>query len=486
MIYNKYHNKCFWQRKVLRIMKNLVFDSTKYVVKHVELEGMELSYRAFENIVYVSKPVDELQKLSIYVPEAFYEGKEINGYNLNNAPIFMPNSIGGYMPGPVEVPGRHFHTGQINALFMALLHGYVVVSAGARGNGRRDSEGKNIGCAPAALCDLKAAIRYLKANASVIPGDVHKIVTSGTSAGGAMSSLLGATGNHPDYEPYLNEMGACDTTDDIWAASCYCPITNLDHADMAYEWEFCGLNDYHRMHFLPPKAEGEGPTLIPVDADMNDEQIALSKELKAMFPAYVNGLNLVDEQGRAMTLDEKGNGTFKDFVLKYVMSTAQEAVDSGIDVSGLDWFTLENGKVVDVDFDKYIAYRTRMKATPAFDDLSTGTPEHMLFATAEDVHRHFTPWGMKYSHTDWAMAEDETIKMMNPMNYIDDEKAITAKHYRIRHGAIDRDTSLAISAILTLKLRMAGVDVDYKYPWGMPHSGDYDLDELFAWIDGLK
>lgn len=466
-------------------MEKLIFDKTNYDVKQVELEGMTLVYRAFENITYVSNPVDELQKLSIYVPEVFYEGKEINGYNLNNAPIFMPNSIGGYMPGPIEVPGRHFHTGKVNALFMALLHGYVVVSAGARGNGRRNAEGENIGCAPAALCDLKAAIRYLKANAGRIPGDVQKIVTNGTSAGGAMSSLLGATGNHPDYIPYLNEMGAADASDDIWAASCYCPITNLDHADMAYEWEFCGLNDYHRMNFIPPKGPNERPTLIPVDDNMNEEQIALSKELKAMFPAYLNSLNLRDEHGVLMTLDAEGNGSFKDFVVRYVMETTQDAIDHGVDVAGLDWFVVENGKVVSVDFDKYVAYRTRMKETPAFDNLEIGTPEHMLFAAKDDVHRHFTPWGMKYSKTDWAMADELAIKMMNPMNYIDDDAAVTAKHYRIRHGAVDRDTSLAISAMLTLKLRMAGTDVDYKYPWGMPHSGDYDLDELFAWIDGI-
>ncbi|MCR2018515.1 hypothetical protein NSB04_01975 [Blautia pseudococcoides] len=22
-------------------------------------------------------------------------------------------------------------------------------------------------------------------------------------------------------------------------------------------------------------------------------------------------------------------------------------------------------------------------------------------------------------------------------------------------------------------------------PWGIPHAGDYDFDELFAWIDGI-
>lgn len=83
------------------------------------------------------------------------------------------------------------------------------------------------------------------------------------------------------------------------------------------------------------------------------------------------------------------------------------------------------------------------------------------------------------------LADGQQIKMMNPMNYIADEKAVKAEHFRIRHGAVDRDTSLAISAMLTASLENHGVDVELQYPWGMPHAGDYDLEELFAWIDKI-
>jgi hypothetical protein len=75
--------------------------------------------------------------------------------------------------------------------------------------------------------------------------------------------------------------------------------------------------------------------------------------------------------------------------------------------------------------------------------------------------------------------------MMNPMNYLDDEAAAKATYWRIRHGARDRDTSLAISAILTCRLKQNGLPVDCHAPWGIPHAGDYDLDDLFAWIDKI-
>jgi hypothetical protein len=94
-----------------------------------------------------------------------------------------------------------------SAIAMALSRGYIVASAGARGRKSRSVSGTYSGKAPAAIVDLKAAICYLKYNDKVMPGDASKIISNGTSAGGALSALLGATGNNPDYFPYLKEIG---------------------------------------------------------------------------------------------------------------------------------------------------------------------------------------------------------------------------------------------------------------------------------------
>lgn len=120
-----------------------------------------------------------------------------------------------------------------------------------------------------------------------------------------------------------------------------------------------------------------------------------------------------------------------------------------------------------------------------FDALGLDSPENDLFGNAEENCRHFTEYSVQNSTCDGDKAEELVIKMMNPMYYIADEKADTAKYFRIRHGECDRDTSLAISAMLTLKLREAGCEVDYHSPWNVPHAGDYDLEELFAWIDEI-
>ena len=63
------------------------------------------------------------------------------------------------------------------------------------------------------------------------------------------------------------------------------------------------------------------------------------------------------------------------------------------------------------------------------------------------------------------MADKHVIQLMNAMNYVDHGKTA---YWRIRAGTSDRDTSHAISAILAIKLRMAGKQVDYETPWGVP------------------
>ena len=90
----------------------------------------------------------------------------------------------------------------------ALAAGWVVVSVGARGRDLQSSDGAYYGKAPAVIVDLKAAVRYLRSNKGRVPGDPDKIVSDGTSAGGAVSTLLGASGDSPMYDKYLSELGA--------------------------------------------------------------------------------------------------------------------------------------------------------------------------------------------------------------------------------------------------------------------------------------
>lgn len=432
--------------------------------------------RVWKDLPYCASPVDDIQRLHLYAPACYFEGGSINGYTLKTAPIFLPNTVGGYMPGEPAEAGFD-QNGHPNTVLQALMHGYVVACAGIRGRSTKNNAGK----APALIVDMKAAIRYLRHNAEAIPGDTERMITSGTSAGGALSALTGSSGNAEGYQAYLDAIGTARERDDIFAANCYCPIINLENADAAYEWQFSQERAYRNWH-------GQG--------ECSDEQMVLAEQLKALFPAYVNGLALQDEAGQPLTLNDDGSGSLLDAVKRCVMDSAQHELDTNDSTERLPWLMvsgsrveeqpflrMENGKVMDLDWEAYIHAITRMKQPPAFDSLDLTTPENDVFAGADGANRHFTAFSHAHSAVGGGMAEDAVIRLLNPMSQL--ESPGLTRHWRIRHGAYDRDTSLAIPFMLAAALRMHGCDVDFLLPWGLPHSGDYDLPELFRWIDEL-
>ena len=112
------------------------------------------------------------------------------------------------------------------------------------------------------------------------------------------------------------------------------------------------------------------------------------------------------------------------------------------------------------------------------------TGENQLFGDAGTDKRHFTAFSLANSTMAGAARADAlTVRQMNAMAYLADSKARVAPHWRIRHGTADRDTSLAIPALLAAAARTRARSVDLALPWDRPHGGDYDLDELFDWIE---
>ena len=259
---------------------NLNFDVNKnYTTKTATVNGKTVTYRAYENIVYVAKPVDiAYQTINIYIPEEYFKNKTVGKYNAKTAPIFFPNTVGGYMPGAAGIPGNG-RDGQPDASLIALSNGYVVASPGARGR-TLEKDGKYTGKAPAVIVDLKAAVRYLRYNDNKMPGRADRIISNGTSAGGGVSALLGATGNNTDYEPYLKEIGALNARDDIYAVSAYCPITNLDNANTAYEWMFNNIKTYKKIEISMLDYNVERKY---TEGALTDDEISRSNDLKKCF-----------------------------------------------------------------------------------------------------------------------------------------------------------------------------------------------------------
>ncbi|MDK9712415.1 alpha/beta hydrolase fold domain-containing protein [Acidaminobacter sp.] len=106
--------------------------------------------------------------------------------------IYLPNEGDGPFPIIVAIHGGAFKMGSatggdVAAMLQGVNHGYAVVSLNYRLSGEA--------IFPAAVNDCKAAIRFIKANASTYNLNPDKIAVWGDSAGGNLAAMLGTTGN---------------------------------------------------------------------------------------------------------------------------------------------------------------------------------------------------------------------------------------------------------------------------------------------------
>ena len=475
---------------------SLAFDVKNYESMSTTVDNKEIKYRAFEYIPYVANPIDiDQQYMNIYVPEEYFNNGTINGYNTQTAPIFMPNAVGGYMPSQAMTP--KVENGKPNSVLYALSRGYVVASPATRGRTNKASDGNFIGKAPAVIVDLQAATAYLHANDSTMPGNANRIITNGTSAGGAVSLLQGATGNNSDFQPYLQALGAATAATNVYAVSAYAPITNLDAADMAYEWSYKGITSFNKVTMGQgelPQANVGGNTAPPQRTmqrvNLNADDIAYSNLLSEHFPEYVNNLQLHDSMGRVLKLDKNGNGTFKNYVKAFIIDAANKAQAKGTDLSKHTYFVRDNktGAIKDINWEAYNQFVSRSKAPGAFDSRSNDSGENNLFGTSATDNNHFTITAALHDTTpnqDVYVENAKIVTMMNPMNYLGSPAATNARYYRIRYGTADSNTSVAIPLIVGTRAQNLGYNVDMATPFGVDHSGDYDLEELFNWMDNI-
>ena len=449
---------------------SLAFDVKNYESMSTTVDNKEIKYRAFEYIPYVANPIDiDQQYMNIYVPEEYFNNGTVNGYNTQTAPIFMPNAVGGYMPSQAMTP--KVENGKPNSVVYALSRGYVVASPATRGRTNKASDGNFIGKAPAVIVDLQAATAYLHANDSTMPGNANRIITNGTSAGGAVSLLQGAAGNSSDFQPYLQALGAATAATNVYAVSAYAPITNLDAADMAYEWSYNGITSSNKV-------------------SMSHDDVAYSNLLNEHFPDYVNNLQLHDSVGRVLKLDKNGNGTFKNYVKEFIVAAANKAQAKGTDLSKHTYLVRDNktGTIKDINWEAYNQFVSRSKAPGAFDSRSNDSGENNLFGTSTTDNNHFTITAALHdttSNPEAYVQNAKVVTMMNPMNYLGSPAATNAQFYRIRYGTADSNTSVAIPLIVGTRAQNLGYKVDMATPFDVNHSGDYDLDELFNWMDNI-
>ncbi|MEV5643377.1 subtype B tannase [Streptomyces flaveolus] len=507
----------------------LAFDSSAYTTITVTVDGRPMDVRWYKEICYVANPVAAAaqqpsgpgggsttipntacgyQSMNVFVPESAFGDQR--------APIYFAVNNSGWMASYIRasVTAGASYNSEASNVGAALKAGYVFVDIANRSRGLVGADGSFPGKAPAAVVDAKAAVRYLRLNDTAMPGSAERIVVNGTSGGGALASILGASGNSGEYTPYLAAIGAAGIDakgrstlhDDVFAVNAYCPITDLGNADTAYEWLYNVLDTRD--------TTGQNPS--PEEA----------AEIAARFAAYEKNLGLRNPDGSRLTA-----ATMLDTIKKEVIRSAETYLKADpahtipplggifqITAGGTtksyvnDWIDVDTATrtVRSVDMAKYLAFvatQAALKTTPAFDAVgvdgnTTSRTETNLFGPPTGTYMNYTEFSWDHNNVPgdgsglddtgltWKQytarkgtTVDDQVHLINPMDFIGTDAA-TAPHWYVRHGTRDRDTAFTVAVNLDRALAsdQEVEDLDYRLAWNQPHAGNYDVPEAMTWI----
>jgi hypothetical protein len=532
-----------------RLANSLIFNSSNW------------SYDSTNNVYYqigvnyCSNPqTTTYQSLGIYIPGEYMtcssssskysctinsSGKK-GSYTASNAPFVMPVDTSGY--SAMKAPTSYSY----NKVSNFLAKGIIYIYAGCRGRfegGETYSAG-----APWGVTDLKAAIRFLRYNSASLPGDLSRLYTFGHSGGGAQSCLMGVTGNSKLFTDYLNSIGAAMTDDDgneikdnIKGSQCWCPITNLDTADAAYEWN---MGQYYS---TGTRASGTFTK-------------SLSNDLVSEYVSYVNNIKLKDSSGNELVLTNTNEGTYYD----YLKSVIEESLNNFISdttfpytpssssgggppnknlLRNLDIYQTVSDYIASLNSDKeWITYdsstnkykissvgdfvthcKSASKSVGAFDNLSKSQAENKLFGIDGTTYtKHFdkimanlltnkqstysslSNWDSSYPTdytNDLALTDtlgktiEERVNIYNPMYYLIDyysgyKSSDVADYFRINTGITQSDTSNVVEMNLYLALLNYGKKVEFTTVWNQGHteaerSGSAETN-FISWIAGIE
>ena len=494
---------------------------------------------------YVATPqASDYETLGIYVPGPYFTGKD-NGNGTYTVTVNASGAVGSFTAAtaptvfPVNTPGysaqkppTEYSYDTIKAYMEA---GFIYVHAGLRG---KDSNSQTYsGNAPWGVADLKAAVRYRRYNSAAVPGDAAKVYVFGHSGGGAQSAVAGASGDSELFAPYLAVLGAATTdtsgkalSDAVAGAMCWCPITSLDSANAAYEWNMG--------QFASSGTRAEGTWTR-----------AYSQDLAAAFPTYLNGLKLTDSQGKPLTLESSSQGTFlSGSYYDHLVAVIQKSLNdflaattfpytpsftemAGMEPRGGDsqgsaesttYKTVEeyiaflnsSSQWVTYDASKKTATITGLqgfvtsqknasKDVGAFDGVGCAQTENLVMGSGE-TKQHFSSLSReviskgqsRYSGLsgwikDYGVAAYEKdlgakdsvgtdmvtrVAMYDPLYYLTQDSkgrgtSTIAPAWRIRTGIAQGDTASTVEVNLALALQQAGAgDVDFATIWGQGHT----------------
>ena len=205
--------------------------------------------RKWQNISYAT--ISPAQKLDIYLPD---EGD-------GPFPIIISIHGGAFMYGDKE-------DNQVNPMLEGLKHGYAVVSINYRLSGEA--------LFPKNINDVKAAIRWVKANAATYKMNPDKIALWGGSAGGNLAALAGTSGDVKELEDL--SLGNANQSSRVQAVVDWFGPTNFLLMDEQLKETGNGKPDHSDGNSPESKLMGQKITEIPSKVQLANPETYISKD----------------------------------------------------------------------------------------------------------------------------------------------------------------------------------------------------------------
>jgi len=481
--------------------------------------------------IYVANPAaTDYENLSIYVPGAYltatansdgttYTAKAnpkgtVGAYSGRTAPMVIPVNTPGYAQ---QAPATSYTYSSVSEYLEA---GLIYVWPGLRG--RNSSTSTRSDAAPWGVTDLKAAVRFLRYNRSVLPGSTDDIVLFGMSGGGAQDTVAGTSGDSPLYYPYLRTIGAAmedakgrPLSDAVAGVMAWCPITNLQEANLSYEWNM-------------------GQFASTSTRASTTWTSAYSTDLAKAWPKYVNRLGLTESSSGVYlsgsyydhlieVITTSLNNFLADNTFPYTITTQGGPPGSGSTGTSTTYATVADYIAYLNTSSTWVTYdattntatvsglegfvnsqKNANKPVGAFDGYSRGQGENSVFAMGLNAPSHFAPLTRDVikaneatyaTYSDWDSAygasaydsdfaqKDSVGKDMawradayNPLYFLSPafdgyRQSQVARHWRIRTGIMQGDTGNTTEINVALALQNYGIrDVDFATVWAQAHT----------------
>ena len=243
--------------------------------------------------------------------------------------IYLPEEGDGPFPVIISVHGGAFMfgdkaDGQLNPMLKGLNHGYAVVSINYRMSGEA--------LFPANIKDVKAAIRWVKANAAAYKLSPTHIALWGGSAGGNLAALAGTSGGVKELENMT--MGNASQSSRVMAVVDWFGPTNFLLMDEQLKETGNGKPDHSEANSPESKVLGQKITEIPAKVKKANPETYISKDDPAFFIEHGTKDQLVPTQQSVMFYNKLKKVLGKEKVNLHLLEGAKHG--------GMEFETPEN------------------------------------------------------------------------------------------------------------------------------------------------